>query len=436
MKLLKKILSILLTFCLLLGVSVSKPVPTKAITKFRMELSSPRAGANSEYKFYFSIEKTVKVHDWIKLVLPPGTRYMKIPTSGSCLVDMEMPSIGTLPDGSLEFKFNVHIELDPEKEGYKNITITLPAKSLVFDGNQKYYTLEFFNPPIPGSYTYKIATQSEPTLVESKPVNILVYPLSSPIVDIEPDQTNVRAGYSIDLDLNQFCDLKAGQDTINIQFPKEVVFSKSSESIQRDWMTVNESDLLELPSIKDNILIIPIPYDLKSSQHISIKIDSRVGLTNPEKAGMYELKVRFSNQINWFQSFPYFVATQPSPVLLKIEPPYSGDEAEFSILHYQERNELNPLDTIYVRFPEKIRLSPSLQKSEVLINNKPVFQVNIEGQIVAITLRSHAKGWMPLEIKFTKQAGIKLPRAKTAIQLELKLSENAVFLPTNPVEIT
>ena len=443
MKLLKKVFSILVVFCLLLGVSVIKPAPARAIHDFWMELSSPRPGANSIYKFHFSLEKTVKVHDWIKLVFPPGTTLEKTPAfpppsepPSPCRPCQGFPIINNLADGSIELKFNSHIELDPSKEGYRDIIATVPASISMPDKNgNNWMEHRFHNPTKPGFYIYKIATQSEPELVESRPLKIQDYPLSSPIVQIEPIQLKEKAGYSIDFDLNEFCDMKAGQDSINIQFPKEVVFSKTDEEIHRDWITVNESNLLEWPTIQDNVLTIPIPYDLKSGQHVSIKIDSRLGLVNPEKTGTYELSIRLSNQIDWFRSFPYFVATQPSPLLLIIEPPYCEEEAEFSILQTLERMELNPLDTIYVRFPDAIKLPSVLSNTEILINNQPAFQVTIEGQVVAIRLKSRAKGWMPLEIKFTKQAGITLPRARTAIQLELKLSEEAAYLVSNPVNI-
>jgi hypothetical protein len=435
LKPMRKVFSFLLVLCMMLGIFAIKPVPTKAINKFWMELSSPRAGANCEYKFHFSLEKKLEVHQYIKVVLPPGTRVIKTPSPASCVAEWT-PDIYTLADGSVEIKYNSHLELDPEIEGYRDFVVTIPAKTVVADVDRKYYSLEFFNPPNPGLYTYKIATQAEPNLVESKPVSILDYPLSSPIVDIEPNQPNVKAGYSLDFDLNKFCDLKAGQDTINIQFPGEVIFSKLASSFHRDWITVNESNLLFLPMVRDNLLIIPIPNDLKPGQHVSIKIDSRVGLTNPEKAGMYELNVRLSNQISWFRSFPYYIATQPGPVLLKIDPTIPREVAEFSILHPTERLELNPLDKIYVRFPSEIRLPTTIPATEVLINNQPALQVIVEGQVVEITLKSRAKGWMPLEIKLTKYNKIKIPVNKKMIQLELKLKEDAEFIPTNPVEIT
>jgi hypothetical protein len=435
MKPIRKVFSILLVLCMMLGAFAIKPVPTKAIQKFWMELSSPRAGANCEYKFHFSIEKKLQVHQYIKLVLPPGTRIIKTPSPASCVAEWT-PDIYTLADGSVEIKYNSHIELDPEIEGYRDIVVKIPAKTVVADVDRKYYSLEFFNPPNPGLYTYKIATQAEPTLVTSKPVSILDYPLPSPIVQIEPNQPKEKAGYSLDLDLNKFCDLKAGQDTINIQFPGEVTFNKVAQDIHRDWITVNESNLLFLPMVRDNLLIIPIPNDLKPGQHVSIKIDSRVGLTNPEKAGMYELNVRLSNQFNWFRSFPYYIAIQPSPVLLKIEPTTPREVAEFSILHHQERLELKPLDKIYVRFPSEMRLPTTIPGTEVLINNQPAFRVKVEGQVVEIALKSRAKGWMPLEIKLTKYSKIKIPVNKKMIQLELKLKEDAEFIPTNPVEIT
>jgi len=440
----RKLFTFLVVVTLLLGGFVFKPVPAKAIKNFWMELSSPRPGANSAYKFNFSLEKRVKVHDWITLVLPPGSKYGQTsvpdpqpPGTDPCMPCKDIPIITYQPDGSIKFKFSIHIELDPEREGYRDISITLPSSFVSSDiKGENLITHRFYNPPNPGLYTYQIATQSEPTLVTSKTVSIEDYSISTPIIQIEPNQPKEKAGYSIDFELNQFCDMTAQKDSINIQFPGEVEFSKIASNIDRDWITVNESNLLEWPTIKDNLLTIPIPYDLKSGQHISIKIDSRVGIVNPVKAGMYELKIKLSTIIDWFRSFPYFVATQSDSVLLKIEPPTAENIAEFSILHCQERMDLNPLDTIYVRFPDSIILPIILHNSEVLINNKPSFQVTIEGQVVAIRLRSRAKGWMPLEIKFTEYTELYIRPNKDSIQLELKLKEGTEFIPTNPVEIT
>lgn len=440
MKLLRKVFSILVVTCLTLGIVAIKPTSTRAITHFWMELSNPRTGANSEYKFHFSIEKRLAVHQYIKLVFPPGTTYQKTPyippPDNPCLACQGIPIIENFPDGSIGLKFNTHIELDPAKEGYRDIIVTLPGGVKLLDKDKKYYSLEFFNPPNPGLYTYKIATQAEPHLVESESFKIQDYPLSSPQVDIEPILTKEKAGYSIDFDLNEFCDMKAQKDTINLQFPKEVIFSKLTQNIHRDWITINESNLLEWPSIKDNMLLIPIPFDLKSGQHVSIKIDSRVGITNPEKAGMYELKLMLSNIMEWTRSFPYFVAIPAGQALLKIEPPTTGNLAEFSILQTLERVELSPLDTIYVQFPDTIELPETINPSSILINNKPAFRVAINGQIVAIILRNHAKGWMPLEIKLTTGAGIKTPTIKASIKLELKILKDGEFLPTNSVELT
>jgi hypothetical protein len=438
----RKLFTFLIVVTLLLGGFVAKPAPAKAINKFWMELSSPRPGANSAYKFHFSIEKRVKVHDWITLVLPPGSKYgqtsvpdRRPPGTDPCL-PCNIPIITNQPDGSIKFKFYIPIELDPTKEGYRDIRITLPSSFESSDiKGENLITHRFYNPPNPGLYTYQIATQSEPTLVTSKPVSIEDYSISTPIIQIEPNQPKEKAGYSIDFDLNQFCDMTARQDFINIQFPEEVIFSKITSNIHRGWITINESNLLEWPTIKDNLLSIPIPYNLKSGQHISIKIDSRVGIVNPEMGGAYELKIWLSSQLDGTRSFPYFIATQAGPVLLKIEPATPGKKSEFSILHHQERLELNPLDKIFVRFPDSILLPPTILPSEVLINNQPAFQVKVEGQVVEITLKKRVKGWMPLEIKLTKYSEIWIPREKATIQLELKLKEDAEFIPTNPVEI-
>lgn len=442
-----KLFSILLITTLLSGFFLFNATSTAAIQNLWVELSSPKLSANSSYKFHLTIEKHLLITDWIQLIFPTGTvlkevPYIPPPGNNPFRGVNPISEINYLPDGSIEIKCRTYIDLDPSKEGYRDIVVEIPFQFDVRE-NEKWHSYRIYNPSVPGEYYYYIATQREPDLIKSLPVWIEEdpispptwnYPISNPIVDLEPSSIKDPAGYSLDFDLNENCEMKAQKDSIKILFPKEVYFSKVASTIHRDWITINENNLLEDPLIQDQMLILPIPYDLPFGQHISIKIDSRVGICNPEKVGMYELTVLLSPQIEPTRSFPYFIGIVPSPALLLVEPSESTGNTEFKLLHKTSRPELKPLETIYVRFPDLIKLPYALPVNSIRVNGKPIFAVTVKDQIATITLRSYAKGWMPVMIQFGVNANIKTPTAETPYQLELKVQKEGEFIPTNLVK--
>jgi hypothetical protein len=434
----KKLFSILIVGALLLGGFVIKPTPAKAIKNFTVEVSNPRPGGNSDYKFHFSLENKLGVHEFIKFIFPKGFSYKKTITGtvDGKNPDYNVPLITEYPDGSFGFAYNSKIEIDPSKEGYQNIVSTIPKLSQI-TGNVSgaKYEFRFFNPSKPGYYTFQIYTQSELDPTPSQPIEIKDYPMSCPIISIEPKTVSEPAGYNIDFDLNLFSDLKANEGTIQLQFPPECKQNKDSKLLQPSWVLINDSFLERIPTFQNNILTMTVPRELKSGAHVAIQIDSRVGVLSPTKPGAYELKVMSSVEDKWYRSFPYFVSQEPSPTLLVVEPAMPSEVAEYNIAHPRERIDLKPLETIYVRFPETIKVPSTIDPTSVYVNHKPIFVVTVDGQVVAIQLRSHAKGWMPLEIKMTKEAGIKTPMSKEPFRLELKVEKEGDFYPTNLVDL-
>jgi hypothetical protein len=131
-KLLSLICCLLLILCLL---PIQAP-KVKAINNVWIEVMSRRVGMKATYKFHFSLEKTLAVHHYIKLIFPkevtfppkdPNPPPPKDPGEVPPPRDPTQPPGGSDPGQDLpiidyaenSLKFNSHIELDPSKEGYK-----------------------------------------------------------------------------------------------------------------------------------------------------------------------------------------------------------------------------------------------------------------------------------------------------------------------------
>lgn len=177
---------------------------TFALVGQGVEVNPYTVNQPTEIKVYFEVGKTVRVHDWISFLFSPGFQYTepeqkpKVP----CETCLGKPIIRFYNDGSILFKFNSHIELDPSKEGYRYITVTIPKDN------------GFSTPILPGSYEVKVATQAEPEWVLAGVVEILTnempdglliteygqkgkgdWFISSPVIDIQTLAPNSSLWY-------------------------------------------------------------------------------------------------------------------------------------------------------------------------------------------------------------------------------------------------
>ncbi len=152
----KKLLVVLLAFILLPWVFPSPKA--HALKDLVVSVNPALPGALAEHKFHFTIEKRLKIHEWMKFKFPEGTR---LPLEE----DLPPPKLPCVPPPEIDHDNNIikiftHVELDPEIFGYSDIIVTFPKD------------LGIYHPETPGSYVFQFSTQAEPEWVKSKPVSI------------------------------------------------------------------------------------------------------------------------------------------------------------------------------------------------------------------------------------------------------------------------
>jgi hypothetical protein len=167
-----------------LGGFAYKPTPAKAIKNFTVTVSPKVVGKIASFRFQFTLEKTIEVHQWFEISFPKGTtltppipeiekdrerkeRLKEITDAISfnipCTACMGLPIIEFPEDGTMTIKFHTPAEFDPADESNNPMVITIQD------------TAGIVNPTEPGSYTYKIRNQQEPEYVESQPVEFAQY---------------------------------------------------------------------------------------------------------------------------------------------------------------------------------------------------------------------------------------------------------------------
>jgi len=156
---LQKSWSILLAIFLFFGFLILYSPSVKAIKNFTVDVQPAKISSVGTYKFTFTVEKNFNVHQYVKIVFPPGTIlspplpenekerkqrlfemldyiYFGTTPCGPC---GSLPIFTTLADGSLEMKINTVIQYDVKENPVVIVTI--------------YPEVCIQSPAVPGEYT-------------------------------------------------------------------------------------------------------------------------------------------------------------------------------------------------------------------------------------------------------------------------------------------
>ncbi|MDD4663658.1 MAG: stalk domain-containing protein [Caldisericia bacterium] len=440
-----KVFSVFVALVISFGFLTFYSKPVSAINNFKMDVVPRKVGVTATYKFKFSIEKTVKVHEWIKLWWPKECTLPPLPEDEHKRKEelkriIESMSIGLSPCSSCQglpiidyeensLKFNSHIELDPSKEGYRDITVTVPD------------IVGIYNPPQPGKYQCKVATQPEPTAVKSEPFEIVIskigVPEGTPTVTVLPSTYKSVANYKIGYNVGLGGFLKEVVGLLMIRFPEGTVMTKTD--IPTNAIIVNGKPLVAKPSVSKREkagyqLTFNTPLMIADSGRVDIEITDRAGVVNPAKPGAYMLEVATSADKEYVASNEYII--EKGGALLKVIPPKVNRKAEYSFAFILEENTtLNTGDRVFVKFPEGTTIPKTLDKANILINDTPVSNVSVKELEVSIYSPLSLKAGDTADVKFSVENGITNTAKAGDIKLGYKLQNANEYLYTTAVNL-
>lgn len=440
----KKVVGGILSIILILGVMIFLPKSTSAIKNVWIEVLPRKVSTAATYKIHFTIEKTLKVHEWIKLMWPPDTKLPELPEDPHARNErlkqiIESMSIGLSPCSAcqglpildykeISLKFNTHIELNPNIPGYEDIVITVPA------------VVGIVNPSKEGKYQFKIATQAEPTFVASAPYEIVEskigVPEGIPAVEAVPPTYKVNASYKISFNVGRGGWLAAGEGRIRIKFPTESIFTKKTGEIPDTAITINGEHPKDRPSVGQNTITVITPVEIPDSGRVEIIISEKAGIINPSKPGEYKVEVStMPGDPDWVASKPFKI--EKGGALLSVIPPKVNRAAEFSFAFIlDEGMSLSKGDRIIVKFPSGTTIPQKIDTSKVFINGEPVSNASINNLEVSIYSTMNVASGETVEVKFDKEVGIMTPKSPGEIKLGYKLQGNSEFYYTLGVNLT
>jgi hypothetical protein len=432
----KKKLLLLAIIATLLGTSFFNLSVVIGIKSFYMIIQPRKIATPSTYRYVFTIEKKLEVHDWIRLGFPRGTiidppiptdpheretRLKQIIESMSiglspCSACQGLPIIQYYPDGSMEtLQFNTHIALDPLVEGYSIITITVPD------------VCGFVTPASKGTYDYKIATKAEPTTVTTKFELVesqIGVPTGVPEVIVDQPIPASPSQYTIGFNVGLGGWLKQDSGLIKIRFPEGTKMDKTPSDIKPSWITINGKPLSTSPNGVGTNLNFRTPVEINDSDRVTVVFDVRCGITNPIKAGKYQLEVGTTGD-PWTKSNMYEITK--SAALLKIKPNKVNQKADYTII-YTQNSPLVAGDPIQFILPDNFMLT----NPKVTMNEKEISSVEINKSVVTIKIVQDLKIDDAVEVIFKE---LQNPTKPTFIKIGIQPKGYKDPVWTIPAEI-
>jgi hypothetical protein len=431
-------LALLLSF----GVFTFYSPPAKAIKDFTVQVTPRRAGSVARYALTMSLEKKLEIHQWLHVNFPKGTtltpplpeeehqrklRLKEITESigfgNPCSACTGLPIIVAEFDGTLTMKFHLTGEVDPTKEGYQSITITI------------FESAGFTNPLNAGSYIFKFKNQQEPKLVDSSPVTIEESEISKPVVTVQNPIFNQMSGYDIEFKTGSAGQLGFRTNKITVMFPLGTMISTPPEEILYQLVTINGYPILKPPIIQDMFMTFVLPFKIPDASVVKIHIDPKWGIKNPRSPGLYKLLVNTSTDLGDVSSEPYEIKKGNEPVVLDIDPPKCSKLAEFSMSLVAENSYQADKDVVHIQFPEPCSLPAIINPHTITIQGKVVQHLEIKKNNVVLTLPEFIEKGKGVEIVFTRSAGILTPFTPLSVDFFVTFNQEENHLKSNSVMI-
>ncbi len=181
------------------------------------------------------------------------------------------------------FQLRSPVHVESWRQGYNPIDLVVSQ------------SVGFITPATPGRYKIRVATEPEPTPVESDAFVLPCSQISGFRVSCESNDSDDNISVTIDFYVGEGGSLDAGYSTINIKFPNKFELPKRYGPSD---IHVNGKPLkVHAKYLKDtNTLSIVSPVNIDNMEHVNITIDSKAGIPKPEESKMITFSATTSSE--------------------------------------------------------------------------------------------------------------------------------------------
>lgn len=259
----------------------------------------------------------------------------------------------------------------------------------------------------PGRYRVIIATEPEPTPVESELFNLPCSQVTEPVVSVSIPELKENISLSVNFATGEGGALDRNISRIYIRFPKDFSLTKTVESvsliIRNKWTKITNNF-----EQKDNLLSFAVPFDIDANEELAIKFDENQGITTPSAKSECQFEV-------WTDSEPEVVKSK----LLSIDntpyvqtiPELEMTPASYRLVAQAPKDGIKVGEKITLIFPDSTIFAENMQGENILVNKTPcAANPVIFGNRLTITTPANISGIMKIQIN---EANITNPKKGT-----------------------
>ncbi len=181
------------------------------------------------------------------------------------------------------YQINSSVGVEAWRQGYNPIDFII-AKSA-----------GFITPATPGRYRVRVATEAEPTPVESASFVLPCSEITNFSAKINPQNTATETKVTLDFDTGEGGALDAGNSLVTIIFPEEFVLPSK---IKPSDIKVNGIPLKTNPQIiqEESRITIVSSSNVENLGHATVEFESDAGIISPPEEGEYKFGIYTSSE--------------------------------------------------------------------------------------------------------------------------------------------
>ncbi len=362
----------------------------------KVDVDPPYAGSVAEYNIRFNLGPNGAVVG--------GVDYILITFPNDTFIPFSFSYLGVLING-----YPVSVTYVSVRTVKIVFPYNLPAGAYVIVTFP--ITSGITNPSTSGTYTLKVSTSKEPTLVASYPYTIYYSVISRPKVTVEPNVVDTEASYTIEFKTGSAGNLIKDYDIIAIKFPDDTFIPSTADKSEVTINGVNPKDVTISTGRK---IQLKVPVNISNNSNVKIIFSENFGIKNPTEGGDYTLQVATSREPTYVTSYSYkIVESVITDLVVEVNPPVTKVEAEYKInFKTGKHGELSDGDEIYIKFPSYTKLPNDIDKNLIFINRvnlKKSVVIDTSNKILTIKTPVKIGNEESVEIIISKDAGIKNP---------------------------
>ncbi len=240
-------------------------------------------------------------------------------------------------------------------------------------------------------------------------------------VKVTPTDRDAYGEYKITFTINK--ELKAGYDSIYLQFPQESTIPCTSCAYAHctGCFKINGVNAAGAGPVEDTnkAMYLRVPTAFPAGTKIEILISQSAAFQNPSVPGKYTVTVWTSQEPEKVVSGEFeTTSTKIENLRVSVDPEFTNTKTKISINFTTGRlGNIQNGNHIYVKFPDDFTLPQIIRKEFITVNTDIPTEVKIDGKILSLKIASSIGNYRDVTINIYSSFGVLNPPKKGTYNL-------------------